>query len=723
MIRVKIIIGAVLIALCVALPVAGQEIEFVSAALHYDLFWSVERYQDYVLCGGESSIQIFDISDSTNPVFIKKCDIPNAGDIIIEGQYSYVINRWIENAENSFRIFNITDSLDLIQVGMIDFSPERIHAFLKNDSLVFLCIDSPDDIPDPYSYFSVVNVADPANPVSIGSVNIPGEITDAYFDDDYVFITYSWDLIDNGLVIIDVTIPSMPIMAYNLEYLYLTFYSVAKYGNYIYISATTGDILVYNVSDPYNPTQLPTIDSILAYDIYIQDNTAFIFNIFGLSIYNISDSISFQNLGSYQDSLIYRDFLLSAETGFVIYGGDNSSLKIIDVSNVSNPLLINEYYVPDKSFGVIIKDDYAYVANGGLGLQIVDVIDVENPFRTGFVNTHSNANDIAVSGDYAYVIDRILGLYIINISDQYNPVISGQIPTQGIPNGVFVDGIYAYIAIHGGLEIIDVSDPVAPVSVGYFNGNSPAYNVFVSDNYAYLTCGQSGLKIIDVSDPADPFLITSAYSDYAVGISCCDNYAYIADISAGLIIYDISDPANPSFSGQCPTQDNARDVFISDNYAFVADSHFGIKVIDVADPSNPNIFAGHDTPGYSCEIQVEGDYVFVADVYSLLILYFDETAGTFEAINEIPGDFFLPQNYPNPFNASTTISYSLPKPADIRIEIFDILGRRAETLFSGPQRAGEHTVNWRPGDLSSGVYYYRIGSEDFGQSRSCLLIK
>jgi hypothetical protein len=89
----------------------------------------------------------------------------------------------------------------------------------------------------------------------------------------------------------------------------------------------------------------------------------------------------------------------------------------------------------------------------------------------------------------------------------------------------------------------------------------------------------------------------------------------------------------------------------------------------------------------------------------------------------LPDNIYLGQNYPNPFNASTIINYSLPQPADIRIEIFDILGRRVETLFSGPQQAGEHTVSWSPGDISSGVYYYRIGSEDYNQSRSCLLIK
>lgn len=89
----------------------------------------------------------------------------------------------------------------------------------------------------------------------------------------------------------------------------------------------------------------------------------------------------------------------------------------------------------------------------------------------------------------------------------------------------------------------------------------------------------------------------------------------------------------------------------------------------------------------------------------------------------LPVEFSLKQNYPNPFNASTTVKFSLPEAGDVTIEIFDILGRHIETLVSGNQPAGEHSVIWNADNQPSGVYFYRINSGSFTDQKSCLLLK
>lgn len=88
-----------------------------------------------------------------------------------------------------------------------------------------------------------------------------------------------------------------------------------------------------------------------------------------------------------------------------------------------------------------------------------------------------------------------------------------------------------------------------------------------------------------------------------------------------------------------------------------------------------------------------------------------------------PMEFSLSQNYPNPFNASTTIKYNLPKSSDVSIEIFDILGRKVETLVSGNQSAGSHSVIWNAQNATSGVYFYRIQAGDYSDTKRCLLLK
>jgi hypothetical protein len=79
----------------------------------------------------------------------------------------------------------------------------------------------------------------------------------------------------------------------------------------------------------------------------------------------------------------------------------------------------------------------------------------------------------------------------------------------------------------------------------------------------------------------------------------------------------------------------------------------------------------------------------------------------------VPGKMSLFQNYPNPFNMETVISFSLPSESDVELVIFDLLGRKVATLYSGGADAGVTNVRWdgrsSSGDnIASGVYYYTL---------------
>lgn len=88
-----------------------------------------------------------------------------------------------------------------------------------------------------------------------------------------------------------------------------------------------------------------------------------------------------------------------------------------------------------------------------------------------------------------------------------------------------------------------------------------------------------------------------------------------------------------------------------------------------------------------------------------------------------PGGCQLQQNSPNPFNARTVIAYSLPKPEHVRIEIFDLQGRRVAVPLDAPQAAGEHTVVWDGEALSSGIYLLSMRAGDFVATRRMALVK
>jgi hypothetical protein len=91
----------------------------------------------------------------------------------------------------------------------------------------------------------------------------------------------------------------------------------------------------------------------------------------------------------------------------------------------------------------------------------------------------------------------------------------------------------------------------------------------------------------------------------------------------------------------------------------------------------------------------------------------------------LPTQYSLNQNYPNPFNPSTVISYQLPAASFVTLKVYDVLGNEVATLVNELQQAGTHTstFNTQNLQLSSGIYFYKIQTNNFVQTKKMILIK
>jgi len=113
---------------------------------------------------------------------------------------------------------------------------------------------------------------------------------------------------------------------------------------------------------------------------------------------------------------------------------------------------------------------------------------------------------------------------------------------------------------------------------------------------------------------------------------------------------------------------------------------------------------------------------------------FDLVTGI-ESKKIVASKFNLNQNYPNPFNPTTTIKYSIPTPLNppfakegntggfVTLKVYDVLGKEIATLVNKEQQSGNYKVTFNASSLPSGIYFYRLQSGNFVETKKLILLK
>jgi uncharacterized delta-60 repeat protein len=102
---------------------------------------------------------------------------------------------------------------------------------------------------------------------------------------------------------------------------------------------------------------------------------------------------------------------------------------------------------------------------------------------------------------------------------------------------------------------------------------------------------------------------------------------------------------------------------------------------------------------------------------------YSQPVGITQILNEIPKEFALSQNYPNPFNPVTNIKFALPTSSFAKLVVFDVLGREVANLVNEQLKPGIYEVDFDGTNFPSGVYFYKLTSENFSQTRKMILVK
>ena len=89
----------------------------------------------------------------------------------------------------------------------------------------------------------------------------------------------------------------------------------------------------------------------------------------------------------------------------------------------------------------------------------------------------------------------------------------------------------------------------------------------------------------------------------------------------------------------------------------------------------------------------------------------------------IPDTYALKSAYPNPFNPITTIEFGIPAESLVSLSIFDLQGRKIETLIDSNMKAGYHSIHWNATAYSSGIYFVKMVSGKYINTQKLMLIK
>jgi len=89
----------------------------------------------------------------------------------------------------------------------------------------------------------------------------------------------------------------------------------------------------------------------------------------------------------------------------------------------------------------------------------------------------------------------------------------------------------------------------------------------------------------------------------------------------------------------------------------------------------------------------------------------------------VPSNFILHQNYPNPFNPTTKIKFDITKLSDVKIIIFDAVGREVKNFAQKNMSAGSYEYEFNGENLSSGIYFFRLETKDFVKTMKMVMVK
>ena len=674
----------------------AQEIEYVSSIL-WNQVNEITVMDDIAYCAFDNGLQIIDFTDPHNPVELSRMYLPGQTTRVkIAGHYAFVAS-----VDEGLQIIDIADPAE----------PELIFTLTETDYILDLEIANDlAYIMDGSKGFYIYHILNPYDPAMVYNERLSAR--DICIANNMLFLAG----FNRGFEIYSLDDPQDPELLSSVDLNGMA-ENIAVQGNYAYVGiGANSSLFVYDISNPEAPTYCSSFPA-FAWNFSLSGEIGCMACMSQeLKVINISDPYNIEEKANFPVEGYCEVVTVSGTTA---YAGNNwENLEAVDLTVPSEPVELGRVEMHDRNFAFKVAGNLLYAGQ----FNAVDITDRQNPQILGSLDIPINFTRLDNYGNHVLLGGNDSSLYIVDASDTDNPTLAATYDYGSRVQDIRVHDSYAFIAgSEPGVQILDLTDPENPTYVTTFALND-AYvsDIYFQDDYMYLAHQNEGLVIADISDPANPVFVSNlVLSNSCQRVYVRDNLAYLASGNAYYIV-DISDMLNPEQITVWGSQGSAYDICGDGHYVYMANTD--VWVIDISDLPNCYEVDRYITPGWTNQIYVDSNYIYVADRSSFMIFRFNPT-GIDDDISGLPAGFSLGQNYPNPFNARTEIQFDLKSEANVRLKVYDILGRHIGTLLDSNRPAGSYNIIWDAADLPSGIYFYKLQAGDITESRKCLLLK
>jgi|GEM_PF-6470759 len=366
--------------------------------------------------------------------------------------------------------------------------------------------------------------------------------------------------------------------------------------------------------------------------------------------------------------------------------------------------------------GFLISNN-SFISAGHCNLSQGEIIQFNVPLSEsdGTINHPPVQDQYAIASIYNQGIGGNDDWVVFDVAANSN---SGLRPVQAygefyrIRDGVS-DSLWLQVIGFGGAKKEDEESYTQRLSPDGFNYGY-SFNGEIVDHGAYVWQGNSGSPVIDIYSEIVPLVIAIDSRDG----EHCNQATTFNNLDLAEAIEEFPGP-NTLYV------DNGHPFASSGGGGSIFEPYETLQQVVNKDPAGgvvsmvAGIYPGAVTIDKAMTIQAPVGTVTIGGSGMFKIA----DKGYEKSVENKPAHFHLYGNYPNPFNPVTIISYDLHEQADVRLEIFDILGRRITTLVNETQRPGTHQVTWDASQAASGSYIYRITAGDVMQSRQMMVIK